>query len=119
MPARIVASEVQEVSCFEDQLMFRPEVRYTYAAGGGEATGRDLAFAGKLYPTRERAVRALAPYPVGMVVMARLNPDDPIQVVLVRCGGLAGLLDQDMVLFRFLLTSSRTLFSRLRFNSSS
>lgn len=90
--AHIVSSEVREVPCFEEQIMFRPEVQYTYAAGGGEATGCDLAFAGKLYPTRERAVLALAPYPVGMVVMARFNPDDPTQVVLVRRGGLVGLL---------------------------
>jgi len=92
VPARIVVSEVREVPCFEDQLMFRPEVKYIYAAGGGEATGSDVAFAGKLYRTRRRAEKAALGYPVGMVVMARYNPDDPAQAVLVRRGGVAGLL---------------------------
>lgn len=92
VPARIVVSEVKDVPCFEDQLMFRPEVRYTYAAGGGQATGSDLAFCGKLYRTREQAEKAISCYPVGMTVMARCNPDDTAQAVLVRRGGLAGLL---------------------------
>lgn len=92
VPARIVSSEVREVSCFEDQLMYRPEVKYTYAAGGGDVTGSDVAFAGKLYRTREQAVKASACYPPGMMVMARYNPGDPVQAVLVRRGGLAGLL---------------------------
>lgn len=90
--ARIVVSEVREVPCFEDQLMFRPEVKYNYAAGGGEATGSDLAFVGKLYRTRGQAEKSISSYPVGMMVMARCNPDDPTQAVLVRRGGLAGLL---------------------------
>jgi len=92
VPARIVVSEVRDVPCFEDQLMFRPEVKYTYAAGGGEATGGDLAFSGKLYRTRGQAEKAVSRYPVGMTVMARCNPDEPTQAVLVRRGGLSGLL---------------------------
>ncbi|KAF0220611.1 MAG: hypothetical protein FD174_935 [Geobacteraceae bacterium] len=92
VPARIAVSEVREVTCFEAQLMFQPEVKYTYAAGGGEATGSNVAFAGKLYGTRGQAEKAISRYPVGMVVMARYNQDDPTQAVLVRRGGLAGLL---------------------------
>lgn len=92
VPATIVACGVKEVPCFEDQFMYQPEVTYTFAAGGGEATGSDLAFAGKLYPTREQARKAIARYPVGMVVTACYNPDDSTQAVLVRRGFFAGLL---------------------------
>jgi len=58
VPARIVVSEVREESCFDDQLMFRPAVKYSYAAGGGEATGSELAFAGKPHRPSEQAGKA-------------------------------------------------------------
>jgi hypothetical protein len=92
VPASIVACEVREVHCFDDQLMFQPDVKYSFAAGSGEITGKDLAFAGKLYPTREQAEKAVSRYPVGMIVMARCNPLDPTQAVLVRRGGPSVLL---------------------------
>lgn len=91
VPARIVTSEVREELRFEDQLMYRPVVTYTFAAGGGEMVGSTLAFADALYPTRARAEKALARYPVGMTVMARYNPDDPQEAVLVRRGAVAAL----------------------------
>ena len=91
VPARIVACEVKEVHCFEDQVMFQPEVKFTFAAGGGEITGGKLGFADKLYPTREQAAKAVSRYPVGMVAMVRYDPEDPVQAVLVRRGAVAGL----------------------------
>lgn len=91
-PARIVSCEVREVHRFEDQLMFQPEVKFTFPVGGGEITGSNLALANKLYPTRAQAAKAVSPYPVGMVVMASYDPQDPTQAVLVRRGGFAGLL---------------------------
>lgn len=91
-PARIVVCEIREVHCFEDQLMFQPEVRYTFPVASGEITGNELAFANKLYRTREQAAKAVSRYPVGMVVMARYNPHDPAQAVLESRGGLASLL---------------------------
>ena len=91
VPARIVACEVKSVHCFEDQVMFQPEVKFTFAAGGGEITGSNLGFADKLYPTREQAAKAGSRYPVGMVAMVRYDPEDPVQAVLVRRGAVAGL----------------------------
>ena len=92
VPAHIVACEIKEVRCFEDQVMFQPEVKFTFAAGSGEFTGSNLAFADKLYPTREQAAKAVSRYPVGMVAMARYDPEEPAQAVLVRRGAVAGLL---------------------------
>lgn len=92
VPARIVACEIRELHRFEDQLMFQPEVKYTFSVAGGEMTGKDLAFANKLYGSREQAAKAVSCYPVGKVVMARHDPQDPAQAVLVRRGALAALL---------------------------
>lgn len=91
VPARIVTSTVQEVTCFEDQIMFKPEIRYTFLTGGGEVTGNDIAFVGKMYSTQEQAAREAARYSVGMSVKVCYNPEAPTEVVLVRRGGLTGL----------------------------
>jgi Protein of unknown function (DUF3592) len=91
VPARIVASEVEERQAFEGQLGFQPRVSFTYAAAGGEARSSRQAFAGKLYYKREQAEKALARYPVGMVVTARCHPEDPGVAVLERRGGVLGL----------------------------
>ena len=92
VPARIVACEIREVHCFEDHIMFQPQVRYTFPVASGEMTGNDLAFANKLYPTRKQAAKAVSRFPVGMVVVAHYDPKDPARVVLMRRGGFAGLL---------------------------
>lgn len=91
-PARIVASGVREVHHFEDQVMFQPEVKFTFAVGRNEITGTNIAFANKLYQTRAQATKAVSQYPVGRVVMARYDPQEPTQAVLLTRGGLAGLL---------------------------
>lgn len=90
VPARIVASEVKAVRRLEDQLMHQPVVRYTFAAEGREVSGDQLAFVGKLYPREARARQVVEKYPVGMVVMARCNPQDPAEAVLERDGAVAG-----------------------------
>jgi len=92
VPARIVTSEVRQELHFEDQLMYRPVVEYTFGVGGGEVVCGNLAFAATLYPNRTRALKVIARYPVGMMVMARYNPDDPQEAVLVRRGGIFGML---------------------------
>lgn len=92
VPARIVTSRVSEVACFEDQIMFKPDISYTFLTPGGHATGDDIAFTGKLFSTREQAAKALAPYQSGMMVKVRYNPEKPAEAVLVRKGALAGLL---------------------------
>jgi hypothetical protein len=92
VPARVVTSEVREERHFEGQLLYRPVVEYTFGVGGGEVTCGNVAFATTLYPKRSRAEKVLSRYPAGMMVLARYNPDDPQEAVLVRRGGFVGLL---------------------------
>ena len=92
VPARITACEIREVRRFEDQIMFQSEVEYTFPCASGEMTGKDLAFAAKLYSKRDQAAKAVSRYPVGMVVTAYYDPDDPAHAVLMRHGGFAGML---------------------------
>ena len=92
VPARIVSSRVLETPCFEDQIMFKPVVSYTFLTGGGEVTGNDIAFVGKMYGTRERAAKEISHYPAGVIVKVRYNPDALAESVLIRRGGLAGFL---------------------------
>ena len=66
---------------FEDDLFYRPLVRYRYAAPGGSFVGDKLASTGRLYPKEAAARRVAARYPVGSSVMARYNPADPADVI--------------------------------------
>lgn len=89
---RIVSSEVRREERLEEQTVFRPEVTYTYACGGGTLTGRKIAFAEKLYHSEAAARKAIEPYPAGMVVTVLYNPDSPAEAVLERHGVLAGVV---------------------------
>jgi hypothetical protein len=90
VPARIIASEIKAGRHLDDHLMFQPVVRYAFAAEGQEVSGDQLAFVGKLYASEARARRDIEKYPVGMVAMARYNPQDPTEVTLERSGALTG-----------------------------
>lgn len=94
--ARINSCAVKEVLCFaggdDEQIMFRPEVSYTFMSGGGEVTSHDLAFVSTLYATYEQAQKVIAQYRPGMMVKARYNPENPREAVLVRRGALAGFM---------------------------
>jgi hypothetical protein len=87
-PAVIEASEVVAERHFEDALMYRPVVRYRYAAPGGSFVGDKLATTGRLYPKEAAARRVSERYPAGTTVMARYNPADPAEAVLER--GVSG-----------------------------
>jgi hypothetical protein len=89
---QIVASDVRREERFEEQIVFRPQVTYTYACGGGTLTGRKIAFAEKLYHSEAAARKAIKRYPVGMVVTVLYNPDSPTEAVLERKGALAGII---------------------------
>jgi len=89
-PAVVEASEVVAERRFEDDLFYRPLVRYRYAAPGGCFVGDKLASTGRLYPKEAAARRVAARYPVGSSVMARYNPADPAEAVLER-GAAGGL----------------------------
>lgn len=91
VPVRIVATEINTAGRLDDHHTFQPVVRYTFAAGGQEVTGTQLAFVGKLYPTEDRARKDIDKFPVGMVVMAYCHPQDPAEVVLERSGLVAGI----------------------------
>jgi len=91
VPARIVASEIKVVGRLDDHRTYQPVISYTFAAGGREVRGTQLAFVGKLYPSEARARRELEKFPVGMVVMARCNPKNPVEAVLDRSGSVAGI----------------------------
>lgn len=83
-PAMIEVSEVVAERHFEDALMYRPVVRYRYAAPGGSFVGDKLATTGRLYPKEAAARRVAARYPAGTTVMARYNPADPAEAILER-----------------------------------
>lgn len=83
-PAVIEVSEVAAERHFENNLMYRPVIRYRYSAPGGTYAGDKMATTGKLYTKEEEARRALARYPLGGTVMARYNPSDPSESVLER-----------------------------------
>ena len=88
VPATIEESEVRP-ELFSETRMYKPLVRYRYAAPGGTFTGRNLATTGRLYAKPERAQKIVDRYPVGTTVMARYNPDDPSEA-LVEPEGLGG-----------------------------
>jgi len=90
VPAVIEASEVVAERRFEDDLCYRPVVRYRYATPGGSFVGDKLAITGRLYPKEAAARRVVGRYPLGGTVMARYNPVDPAEAVLER--GAAGSL---------------------------
>lgn len=87
-PAVIEVSEVIAENHFDNNLMYRPVIRYRYGAPGGTFVGDKLAITGKLYPKEVAAQRTIARYPVGGTVMARYNPVDPSEAVLER--GISG-----------------------------
>lgn len=87
-PAVIEFSEVIAERHFENDLMYRPMIRYRYGAPGGIFVGDKLATTGRLYPKEAAALRTLARYPVGGTVMVRYNPADPAEAVLER--GVSG-----------------------------
>jgi len=86
VPARIEASEVVAERRFEDDLMYRPVVRYRYAAPGGSFLGDKLATTTRLYAKPAAAQNVVDRYPVGTSVMARYNPEDASEAVLERNG---------------------------------
>jgi hypothetical protein len=87
-PALIEVSEVAAERRFEDNLMYRPIVRYRYGTPGGSFVGDKLATTVRLYPKEAAARRSLARYPVGTTAMVRYNPADPTEAILER--GAAG-----------------------------
>jgi hypothetical protein len=89
---QVVSSEVRREERLEGQIVFRPEVAYTYACGGGTLTGRKIAFAEKLYHSEAAAQKAIERYPTGMVVTVRYDPDFPTEAVIERKGALAGII---------------------------
>jgi hypothetical protein len=89
---RILSSEVRREERLEEQTVYRPEVSYTFACGGGTFTGRKIAFAEKLYHSEAAARKAIEPYPAGMVVTVLYDPDSPEEAVLERRGALAGII---------------------------
>jgi len=86
VPAEVETSEVVAEHHFEGDLMYRPVVRYRYAAPGGSFVGDKLATTGRLYPREAAARRVVGRYLAGTTVMARYNPDDPSEAVLERDG---------------------------------
>ena len=91
--ARIISCEVKEVLCFaggdDEQIMFQPEVVFTFLSSGGEVTSQDLTFFSNLYATYEQAQKSIAQHRPGMMVKARYNPHNPRQTILVKRGALA------------------------------
>ena len=85
VPATIETSEVRPDSLGESR-MFKPLIRYRYAAPGGTFTGDKLATTGRLYGKQKAAQKIVDRYPVGTTVMARYNPADPAEAVLEREG---------------------------------
>lgn len=83
-PAVIEVSEIVAERHFNDNLMYRPKIRYRYSAPGGPFAGDKMANTGKLYTKEKEAQRIAARYPVGGTVMARYNPADPSEAVLER-----------------------------------
>jgi hypothetical protein len=90
VPATIEASEVRAERHFEDDLMYRPLVRYRYAAPGGSFVGDKLATTDRLYGKEADAQKVVRRYPVGITVMARYNPADPAEAVIEE-GGSGGV----------------------------
>lgn len=80
----IEVSEVAAECHFENNLMYRPVIRYRYSAPGGPYVGEKMANTGKLYTKEKEAGKVTARYPVGSTVMARYNPADPSEAVLER-----------------------------------
>lgn len=93
VPATVEASEVKR-DAFGDSPMFKPVIRYRYAAPGGTFTGDKLAATGRLYPKRAAAQKVVDRYPVGTTVMARYNPADPAEAMVEKegFGGIAFIL---------------------------
>ena len=85
VPATIETSEVRPDS-LGDSPMFKPLVRYRFAAPGGTFTADKLATTGRLYPKQAAAQKVVDRYPVGTTVMARYNPADPAEAILEREG---------------------------------
>lgn len=83
-PGVIEVSQVAAERHFENNLMYRPVIRYRYSAPGGPYVGEKLANTGKLYTKENKARKFTARYPVGGTVMARYNPADPSEAVHER-----------------------------------
>ena len=89
VPATVELSEVRRDSLGESP-MYKPVIRYRYAAPGGTFTGDKLAATGRLYPKQAAAQKVVDRYPVGTTVMARYNPADPAEA-MVEKEGFGGL----------------------------
>lgn len=86
----IVASEVAADTRHEDSPMYRPTIRYRYAAPGGEFTADQLSATGRSYGRPGAARRVVEGFPVGRTVMVRYNPVNPAEALL-EPGGVGGL----------------------------
>ncbi|HSP81120.1 MAG TPA: DUF3592 domain-containing protein [Myxococcaceae bacterium] len=89
---RVLASSVETVPNQRD-VRYRPQVRYTWEAGGRRYTSDVLTFAaGSLDTgTRKEAEAYVKRFPEGGPVRLRYSPDEP-DVACVECGK-AGLAD--------------------------
>lgn len=66
----------------DTQILYLPEVKYTYTVGGREYTGDHVRLFELQVSNQEAARSVAARYPLGASVTVHYNPADPSQAVL-------------------------------------